>query len=500
VFKLFDKIKAMLPKKPDAKRSMVIVEIGNDWLKVAQKDHSQSAKAIKKISLTKLADIKDNVSIVLEHIFKDLHIGKEPVIMYIPRHLVTARNLELPSTDPKEIDDMINLQIGKQTPYSKEEIISGYKINPSSREGYAKVLLVIVQRSLVTERVDTLRKAGIAIKTVAVSSEGVYNWFNNAYASQLDLAKMEEELLLDLDIDSNYSDLIAVSKDCLAFTKSIFIGANHLMDDPPPGGWRDKFIEELTRSLERYQSDERGVKIKKMFLSGAARNIKDLDSALSAKLGIPVEYTDPTKGVEGKCDRSVIDSQSSNHVSITPLVGMALSGKDPSIDLTPLELRIKKIVDAKRQELMVTGVLIAAIITMASLLVLVRIQVKNTYRASLKSAIARVESDSIKVEKMRSAVDLIRSRMDTKDSCITVLAELYRITPREIYFTNVDIDEGRRLVLRGRGGKMSDVFKYVTTLENSVLFENVKTTYTTTKKEDETEYAEFEIVCSFQKG
>ena len=46
---------------------------------------------------------------------------------------------------------------------------------------------------------------------------------------------------------------------------------------------------------------------------------------------------------------------------------------------------------------------------------------------------------------------------------------------------------------------MSDVFKFITTLENSPYFENVKTTYTTTKKEEEDiEYAEFEIICAYE--
>ena len=45
---------------------------------------------------------------------------------------------------------------------------------------------------------------------------------------------------------------------------------------------------------------------------------------------------------------------------------------------------------------------------------------------------------------------------------------------------------------------MSDVFKFITTLENSPYFENVKTTYTTTKKEEDIEYAEFEIICAYE--
>jgi hypothetical protein len=46
---------------------------------------------------------------------------------------------------------------------------------------------------------------------------------------------------------------------------------------------------------------------------------------------------------------------------------------------------------------------------------------------------------------------------------------------------------------------MSNVFSFVTTLEGSPFFENVSTTYTTTKKEEGEEYTKFEIICNYEK-
>ena len=46
---------------------------------------------------------------------------------------------------------------------------------------------------------------------------------------------------------------------------------------------------------------------------------------------------------------------------------------------------------------------------------------------------------------------------------------------------------------------MSNVFSFVTTLEGSPYFENVKTTYTTTKKDQGQEYTKFEIICMYEK-
>ena len=42
---------------------------------------------------------------------------------------------------------------------------------------------------------------------------------------------------------------------------------------------------------------------------------------------------------------------------------------------------------------------------------------------------------------------------------------------------------------------MSEIFKFITALEESEIFENVKTRYATKSKEEEKEVTDFEIVC-----
>ncbi|MFQ5681275.1 MAG: PilN domain-containing protein, partial [Candidatus Omnitrophota bacterium] len=71
--------------------------------------------------------------------------------------------------------------------------------------------------------------------------------------------------------------------------------------------------------------------------------------------------------------------------------------------------------------------------------------------------------------------------------------------PREIYFTTITIEEKKQAVLKDRAFDMSDVFKFKSTLEHSPYFENVKLTYTTTKKDQGREYAEFEVICDYEK-
>ena len=210
------------------KNPVVVVEIGNDWLKILEYNPAQRGGLVMRASLVKLVQIKEPVTIALAKAFKNLKLSKQDVIVCIPRHLVTIRILEFPSTDPKEINDMVTLQVGKQTPYSREEIIFSYRPIYVEREGYTKVMLVIARKNIVNARVESLQKAGIEVGKVAVSSEGAYHWFNVSYSSEVTVSS---DGIILLEIDSNYSDFIVIHKGQFSYTRNILIGANHLLDE-----------------------------------------------------------------------------------------------------------------------------------------------------------------------------------------------------------------------------------------------------------------------------
>lgn len=477
------------------KTGVAAVEIGNDWLKVVQKNHARPGEAVYQISLTKLAQIKDSVAGAVDGIFRDFGLNRQHVVAYIPRHLVTVRMLNLPATDPKEISDMINLQVGKQTPYSKEEIISSHKIIEIGAAGYAKVMLVIAARNIINERTDTLVKAGLDVKRVAISSEGVFGWFTAVYSQHLKLDDSHGVALVD--IDSNYSDFIVIRKGKMVFTRNIFIGANHLMQNSDE--WRDKFVDELKRSFERYQSEEKNIKIEKIFLSGAGANIKGLDIILSASMDLPTESIDQLKNIRTQNSIEALRAESFSFVSLTQLLGVSVADKEPQIDLTTGEQKVQHLMDIKRKQLTVMGILIVSIVTMLSFLCLTDIYNKNVYLAKLKRMILKIGTEADDVEKMRTVISLVKKRLDFHGSSIEVISEIYSITPKEIYLTDINIDEKQAIILKGGGLAMSDVFKYVKKLEESDMFETVRTTYTTTKKDRDIEFAEFEISCMYQK-
>ncbi|MFA4981050.1 MAG: pilus assembly protein PilM [Candidatus Omnitrophota bacterium] len=486
--------KFMAFKRFALRKPIVVIEIGNDWLKIAENRYPAGSRIVSRLDFKKIADIDGSMTAAISKIFSILKLDKHSVISYIPRHLATVRILELPATDPKEINEMVSLLAIKQTPYSKEEIVSAYKTISCMKEGYTKVMLVIVRQNIIADRLETLKGAGISSDRVALSTEGIYNWLSSAYPEEL---KPDSPAFILLDVDSNYSDFIVIRNGRLSFTRNILIGANQLTDEKKD--WRESFIEELKHSMGLYQNEERDVKLSKILLSGAAGNVEYLDTTLSSRLDIPSSFTDPRKNLRFSGDMAVFDEDRYKNISTSALFGIAVRDNDIELDLTPQDIRLRRMMENKRRELMFTGILSVSIIMLACMILVTNISNKNSYLAQLKKKISQIESGANEVDRMRTRMGLIEKRLDANGSSIDMFIEILNLTPPDISLTFISIEEKQKVVLKGRARAMSNIFKFVTTLEGSRMFSGVKPTYTTTQKDQSGEFAEFEIVCSYER-
>jgi len=251
--------------------------------------------------------------------------------------------------------------------------------------------------------------------------------------------------------------------------------------------------------MELFHNEERSVKLGKIFLSGAAKHVDDLDHALSMQLDVPVTVTNPLNNINLRGDIRMFRDDDCIFVSPSPLLGMAMRNSDLQIDLTSSELRIQRGMEQRRRQITQMGILAASVVMVASLLLLVSVYIKNTYLTQLRRQIAKIAKVAGHVERMRKYIVLVEDRLDAEQRSVNILNEVHKLTPNEIYFTNINIEEKERAVLQGRAEAMSHVFSFVTTLENSPYFENVKTTYTTTKKDQDEEYTKFEVICMYEK-
>ena len=471
--------------------SMTVVEIGNDWIKFLRADTVARRRTISKIFFSKLSQIKEPVENMLSRVSKEFGLSRHgTVVMSLPRQLATLRILELPSENPAEIDEIIQLQVGKQTPCSKEEIVFSSRLIGRVKEGYTRVLLTIARRSLVKERLETLEKAGIPVDRVELSTEGVYDWFTGFCMSEEFLEK--KRCIAVVDIDSNYTDFLVIENKQLVYTKNLLIGSNHLIDE-----WdscRDKFAEELRRAMDLYHEESKGARIGRVYLTGSSKSVAGLGPVLTGPLGVSCDTVSTPEDYLGKDLRPFSQDQRFRYLSLTPLFGIIYrKNGENACNFLPAENKIERFMEIKRNQLTLTGILSIAVIGLFCLAGLVYFYQQGAYIRELRQKLNSIQNDVQTVEKMRLVSKLARERQTARGNMIQSVDELYRLIPNGVYLTEVDIERRKQILLKGRAQSMSDVFKFVSALEKSSCFTHVKNSYTSKKKENQNEFADFEI-------
>jgi Tfp pilus assembly PilM family ATPase len=460
-------------KNPSPHGPVVVVEIGSDWIKMARFVRSRGALGVSDLFIEKTDLAGANLSKTVSKTFAPSHLAGSTVLACIPRQMVNIRMLELPSTDPAEIADMVELQAGKQTPYSRDEVVVDYRLVPDGRPGYTRVMLAIAQNSLLRERFNQIEELGLEVQRMSVSSEGVANWCAAAVAGGPDRTAVV------LDVDSFYSDLAVVAKGALVYTKSIVIGANHLLADYDR--WKEKLAREAKQALEACRSEMGELQCDEVILSGAASRIKDFDRFLTESLAVPCRNVDALAQVKEWPLKPSLKDAAFSAVSLTPLIGIALAPSSADFNLCPETVRMRRNLVAKARSLTTLGMLVMTAFFSVSAYATAKYYVEKHRLDRLHAVFSSVQPVVKHVEAMQEIIKAVNKRQNPKLAAINVLEGVQKLVPEEALLDAVDVDLGLlQVTLRGAAVSRQEIRTLINNLEQSPLFRDVKEIGTTT--------------------
>ena len=95
-------------------------------------------------------------------------------------------------------------------------------------------------------------------------------------------------------------------------------------------------------------------------------------------------------------------------------------------------------------------------------------------------------------------IDLVHSRISTKDLSLNLIYEIHQLISPEIHLVSLSFNGKDLLTLRGTSNSMSEIFNFVNKLEESDYFKNVNTKYVTKHKVQDRELSDFEITCPLE--
>lgn len=476
-----DKARPTQPRK-----TVVAVEIGQEWLKIVQAERvGARAVQVSRLCMRPVKEDQPGLHEEIRTVWRDQRLARLPVMVSLPRQLATMRTLKLPSTDASEIADMVDMQVGKLTPYSRDEIVWDYRILGVEREGYTRVLVAIAQRAVVRQRVNAIEEAGLEVDSVTVSSEGLIEWMS---AAGIDPANGRGVMLVD--VDSSCTDVVVSVNDKALFARSIRIGAQHLEEDY--ARWVERFGAELRQSIEACKTENPGVEVDVAVLTGATFEADKLATDVARVLGLTVKRED-----SGRVARKLPQAPDGGRMaSLTGLLGIVLAPDAMEFDLTPESVLLRRRLVARSRELSAFACLLMAALMGLSLFAASRLAFRHGRLKALETERERSGLIAAEVLRKQEIVKLARGAQDKSLTCLNLVTEVHRLRPAEMDLGQLDVDLDRgRLTVGGTGKTLGDVRGFVNSLESSGLFADVKPGSTSM---DRSGWYAFQVACALR--
>ncbi|MBN2189826.1 MAG: pilus assembly protein PilM [Candidatus Aureabacteria bacterium] len=473
------------------KKKISVVEIGKDWLKIVQAQLFVKEKKVSRVVVEKISELSDDlISEKLKNLAKSEDINSRYLCLCVPHAQTTVKSIELPSTHEDEIRNMLDLQIGKQTPFSREEVIFDHAVLNISDEGYSKVLLVIIHKDIVERFLNIIHGAGLKTDNIGLSSEGLLKWAEISCHS-----KISDDSFILMDVDYDSCDFEVIHEKHIIFSRNISFGMTDFSGDKD--GWRKKFAEQLNHCLYAFQNEFPDKETPKLVITGAdkineAINVEDMKK----ELNMSVELVPQFKNIPER--REFRDDELSKDVSYPELLGLVLTYPGHDINLIPQELLLEREVKERGKNLFLFGSYIFLLIFLGSMFFLGRIYSKERYLGQLQDKLEDIRPKVEKLENMTEKTKIIETRRKERDYSLNLTHEIHGLISPDIHLVSLIYDGKAQFILRGTSKNTSEVFKFVNSLEESECFINVKAKYATKRNDGDKELTDFEIVCPLE--
>lgn len=462
-------------------KTKLIVEFSEKYLKAALINSQGLHNQVKNVFLEPLQPDLADISLILHKVFAALSSrrGME-VTVCLSRNKITVRKIDLPSRDPKEIEQMLGLHVIRQVPYPKEEIVFGYQNLGFDGISNSNILLAIAHRDMLKKIFNAFMSLNILPEKMLFSSQGIIHYLRD---SLKDKSLLQQPCLV-LDIDYNSSELILVNKQQIYSSVVIPQGVEQLKSEEE----KARLVAELKQALPAFRNDlPQGKSATHLFLTGSTEGLLSLDLYLETELNLKAQSV-KSRDIENL-------KLSSKGVSFSALLGFAYQQKKDDISFTLPEAAIKKEMKLKLKQLLILGGALAYIFIMLGSIAFSRLNQRQAYRDRLNAEINRLKGNTGSLMEIARKLEIARQYTDTKQSVSNYIYELTRILPDNITLTSIAWERKKGLSLRGYAYQIPDVFSFVAMLENSSLFKGmqVRSTRRHKQRDKDREVVDFEL-------
>ncbi len=454
-------------------RTKVVIELAESWLKVS---------VGRKITAESLPSTEPAViSAALSRILKQNKSGKDiDVFVVLNRNKITVRRVDLPSQEPKEIEQMLGLYLMRQIPYHKEEVCWAYQNLGFDGVSNSHIVLAVALKNVFKNIVSSFTSLNILPESILMSSQGLPYYVADALGDKSAL----QGAYMILDIDANYSDLVLVHNHKLGSSVVIPQGASQLKSDQE----KERFAIELKQALSALSNEIPEAKCEKLFLTGASsQRVILVEGVLAKDFNLKAQYL-AVKEYDSFASNGLKD------VSLSAVMGFSSQVAKDDIKFIVPELQIKKEMKSKLQQLMILGVSLIYILISLGGIALVRLIQQQFYATGLKAKVTSLSKDTKELDDVANKLKIARQYVDPQASVLSYLHELNRLCPDSITITNYNWEWQKNLSFRGYAQQIPDILDFTNALSSSKIFKGAQNRYTRRRKLKDKDVVDFEIV------
>ncbi len=463
-------------------------------LKIVQVKTLSDKRTIAGVYYKKIENLSsESISQEIKNGIASLKSSARSVSVVLPSKFAITKNIEVPSLDKEEIENIIRLQAVRHTPYSREEVIVGHINLERILERYTKVLLVIVSNENIRNRTGIFELAGYEIESVHLSSDVLVRLVN--WIRPFSLSESPSGLVY---VDSDYTDLIIVHNAKPYFIRSIPLGSEHLKQDP--SGTVRKLVEEFKKTCEAYQNEDQGTAVKLFLVAGLGGSGQtDLMKSIKNEFGVEAEVVSLTEKLPFTTDgKSMADMQTP--VSFLDVFADGLIQDASTIDLLPDDLKVRKSFREKGKEIFTATIFVIIILALMVGVSLTKIYFRQSYLKEITQNFEAKQKEAVELGAISDVTRVVKDFKARRGVAFKVLDEFQKVLPPDMYLNEISLTEDGRISIKGTSALMSTVFSFVTELEKISFFNNVTSDYTKSRKEKDKDVSDFGLSASLKES
>jgi len=427
-------------------------------------------------------------------VLSSMGVRKARSCCVIPSNIVTTKNIEIPSLDREEIRSIIDLQAGRHTPYSREEILIGYISIGVFQRNYTKVLLIIANREVIKSRLTACEQAGLYVEKVLFAPECCAIF----YARLLNLTPADSPVGI-IDLGHAATDFLIGHNNTVVTCRSIPVGMKELSGGGASA--MSRLTDEIGKSLESYHNEDINSLPSRYIVTADSAVARDLQSALKTRLNAEVDIQSfhqmMSPDESGPAGQAF--SEEDSFASLTAAASL-LNDPQVQVDLMPVEIRNQRSIEEQGRQVILSGIFAMIFLVLICGMFFTKIYFRNIYLDKIKRHYVLNQYVVVQLDKIAHRTRIIKDYLADRMVALDVMKELYRLIPEEMYLQNIFLDETGQVNIQGISESMSTVFDVVKALEDSELFKNVKTRSTTAKKDRGKDAAAFDIVFRLESA